>query len=86
MKNRNKDITIYDVAKALGVSTTTVSRALKDHHSIGKETKKKVKKMALAMGYEPNVIASGLRNKKTHTIGVLVSYVNRPFISSFISG
>ncbi len=86
MKNRNKDITIYDVAKALGVSTTTVSRALKDHHSIGKETKKKVKKMALAMGYEPNVIASGLRKKKTHTIGVLVSYVNRPFISSFISG
>lgn len=86
MKNRNRDINIYDVAKASGVSTTTVSRALKDHHSIGKETKKKVKKMALAMGYEPNVIASGLRNKKTHTIGVLVSYVNRPFISSFISG
>lgn len=86
MNNRNKDITIYDVAQALSVSATTVSRALRDHHSIGKETKKKVKKMALAMGYEPNVIASGLRKKKTYTIGVLVSYVNRPFISALISG
>ena len=70
MNNRNRDITIYDVAQALSVSATTVSRALKDHHSIGKETKKKVKKMALTMGYEPNVIASGLRKKKTNTIGV----------------
>ncbi len=86
MKNRNKNITIYDVAHALSVSATTVSRALKDHHSIGKDTKKKVKKMALAMGYEPNAIASGLRKKKTHTIGVLVSQINRPFISSLISG
>ena len=83
---RNKHITIYEVAQALEVSTTTVSRAMKDHHSIGKETKKRVRKMALEMGYEPNAIASSLRNKKTKTIGVIVSYINRPFISSLISG
>ncbi len=86
MRNEKSDITIYDVAEALNVSASTVSRALKDHQGIGKETKKKVKKMALAMGYEPNSIASNLRKKKTNTIGVLVSYINRPFISSLISG
>ena len=86
MKNRRKYITIYDVAQALGVSASTVSRALSDHHSIGRDTKKKVKKKALEMGYEPNAVASSLRNKQTRTIGVIVSYVNRPFISSLISG
>jgi len=70
MRNEKSDITIYDVAEVLNVSASTVSRALKDHQGIGKETKKKVKKMALAMGYEPNSIASNLRKKKTNTIGI----------------
>ena len=86
MTGKNKHVTIYDVAKALGVSTSTVSRAMRDHHSIGKATIKKVKKVALEMGYEPNAIASSLRKKRTKTIGVIVSYINRPFISSLIRG
>jgi LacI family transcriptional regulator len=86
MPNRNKHVTIYDVAKALGVSTSTVSRAMRDHHTIGKATIKKVKKVAMEMGYEPNAIASSLREKRTKTIGVIVSYINRPFISSLIRG
>jgi LacI family transcriptional regulator len=86
MNKKNKHITIYDVAQASGVSATTVSRALKDHHSIGRATIKKVKKKALEMGYEPNAIASSLRKTQTRTIGVIVSYVNRPFISSLIRG
>ena len=85
MSNKAKHITIYDVASELGVSATTVSRALKDHHSIGKKTIKKVKKKAEEMGYEPNAIASSLRRKQTKTIGVIVSHINRPFISSLIS-
>jgi len=86
MNNGKKHITIYEVAQALGVSTATVSRALSDHHSIGKETKKKVKKMALQMGYAPNAIASSLRSKQTNTIGVIVSNIDRTFISALISG
>ncbi|MCG8306819.1 MAG: LacI family transcriptional regulator [Cytophagales bacterium] len=86
MDHRTKHITIYDVARALGVSATTVSRALKDHYSIGKSTIRKVKKKAAEMGYEPNAIASSLRKKKTNAIGVIVSHINRPFISSLISG
>lgn len=86
MSSKRKHITIYDVAHELGVSTTTVSRALRDHFSIGRDTIKRVKKKAKELGYEPNALASNLRKKQTNTIGVIVSYINRPFISSLISG
>lgn len=85
MKNK-KQITIYDIAKELNVSPSTVSRALKDHHSIGKKTKKAVQKLAELKGYKPNAIAASLRSNKTNTIGVIISWINRPFISSMISG
>lgn len=84
--NNNKDITIYDIAAILNLSTSTISRALKDHHSISEKTTKKVKQKALEMGYRPNSLAASLRNKKTKTIGVLVPRINRPFMSSLISG
>lgn len=81
-----KDITIYDIAKELNLSTSTISRALKNHHSISAKTIKKVKKAAEKMGYSPNVLAASLRNNKTYTIGILISRINRPFVSSLISG
>lgn len=83
---KKKEVTIYDVAQELNVSPTTVSRALKDHFSIGKETTKAVKKMAKKLGYRPNGIAASLRNNKTNTIGMIISWIDRPFISSLISG
>ncbi|WMI67733.1 LacI family DNA-binding transcriptional regulator [Mangrovimonas sp. YM274] len=83
---QKKDITIYDIAKALNLSTSTISRALKNHHSISKKTIQKVKEAAKEMGYSPNTIAASLRNNKTYTIGVLISRINRPFISDLISG
>lgn len=85
MKNA-KQVTIYDIAKKIAVSPATVSRALKDHQSISKETIKLVKEAAKEMGYVPNAPASSLRSKKTHTIGVMVPWINRPFISTLISG
>lgn len=81
-----KEITIYDIADELNISPSTVSRALKDHKSIGKETKKAVVKLANKRGYRPNSIAASLRSKKTNNIGVVISWINRPFISSLISG
>ncbi|AOW20576.1 LacI family DNA-binding transcriptional regulator [Urechidicola croceus] len=81
-----KDVTIYDIAEKLKLSTSTISRALKDHHSISEKTIKKVKKTAEEMGYRPNTLAASLRSNKTKTIGVLISRINRPFISSLISG
>lgn len=86
MEEKKKDVTIYDLAQELKVSPSTVSRALNDHYSIGKKTKKKVKKLAEDWGYRPNTIASSLRTNRSDTLGVMVTWINRPFISSLISG
>ena len=86
MGEGNKDVTIYDIAKKLNLATSTISRAMKDHHTISYTTTVKVKKMAEEMGYRPNTLAAGLRGNNTKVIGVLVSRINRPFISSLISG
>jgi LacI family transcriptional regulator len=68
-------ITIKDIAKALEISTTTVSKAMNDYSDIGNETKKKVKDYAEKIGYEPNIHASFLRTKKTKLIGIVVLIV-----------
>jgi len=83
---KKRDITIYDIANELKVSPSTVSRALKNHYSIGAEMKETVKRLAKLRGYRPNHIAASLRRNHTNTIGVLVTWVNRPFISSVIAG
>lgn len=85
MRNR-KEVTIYDLAQELNVSPSTVSRALKDHFSIGKEMINLVKQHAKQRGYRPNSIAASLRRNKTNTIGIITSWINRPFMSSLISG
>jgi len=82
----NKDVTIYDIAEKLNLATSTISRALQDHHTISKKTIKKVKEMSEKMGYVPNTLAAGLRGNKTKTIGVLIPTITQPFLSSLISG
>jgi len=86
MRKITKEVTIYDLAKALNVSPTTVSRALNDHHSIGKDTTQAVKKLAKKLGYRPNSVASSLRKNKSNTIGVIMPLISRPFVASVISG
>lgn len=65
-------VTIKDVAKEVGVAPSTVSRTLKDHPSISKETKEKVRKAMAKLGYVPNVSAQNLANKYVNTIGVIL--------------
>ncbi|MGD9930439.1 MAG: LacI family DNA-binding transcriptional regulator [Mangrovibacterium sp.] len=79
-------VTIHDIARELKISASTVSRALNDNPRISQATKDKIKSLALKMGYQPNIIASNLRNQKTNTIGIVVPLINRHFFSSFISG
>lgn len=86
MGEKKKDLTIYDLAQELNVSPSTVSRALNDHASIGKKTKKAVQQLAKDRGYRPNTLASSLRANRSNTIGIMVSWINRPFISSLIAG
>lgn len=81
-----KEITIYDIAKDLGVSPTTVSRALNNHPAVKEKTKMRIFEAALKMGYQSNVFAANLRSKKTHNIGVIVPRLNSSFQSSVIAG
>lgn len=86
MKHNPKHITIIDIAKKLGISASTVSRALSDHPDIKKETKDQVRKVAADLHYTPNTIAQSLKTNRTKTIGVIVPEIKHDFFSSAISG
>lgn len=79
-------VTIKDIAKELNVSTSTVSRALKDYPGISDETKRKVKGLADKLNYRPNAVALSLRKNKSFTIGVIIPEVVHFFFSTVISG
>jgi DNA-binding LacI/PurR family transcriptional regulator len=81
-----KHTTIIDIAEKLGISASTVSRALTDHPDIKKETKEQVKKVAAELHYSPNPIARSLKSNRTTTIGVIVPEIKHDFFSSAISG
>ena len=81
-----KEVTIYDIAETLNVSPATVSRGLKNHPGIRKETKKKILDTARKMGYQHNMFASNLRRRNTNTIGVIVPRLNSYFMSTVIAG
>lgn len=83
---KQAEITIHDIAKKLGISASTVSRALNNNPLISKATQAKIKETAAKMGYRPNTMAANLRTRKTNTIGVIVPLINRHFFSSVISG
>ncbi len=82
----NKEVTIYDIAASLGLSPSTVSRALKNNPGVKKETKKIINEAAQKMGYRHNKFASNLRLKRTHTLGVIVPKLNSYFMATAITG
>jgi LacI family transcriptional regulator len=82
----DKEVTIYDIAEALKVSPATVSRGLKNHPGIRKDTKKRILDTARKMGYQHNKFASNLRRKNTNTIGVIIPRLNSYFMSTVIAG
>ncbi len=79
-------VTIKDIARELGISPSTVSRALKDHPDISPQTKKAVNELAEKLNYQPNVVALSLRSSKTNTIGVIIPEIVHFFFSTVISG
>ncbi len=82
----SKDITIYDIARYLNISATTVSRGLKNHPAINKNTCKKIAEAARLLGYRSNTFASSLRSKTTHTLGVIVPRISSYFMSYVLAG
>ncbi len=79
-------ITIKDIAKALGLSTSTVSRALRGSHEISADTKKIVVDYAEQFNYRPNPIALSLKERRSRSIGVVVCEIANNFFSQAING
>lgn len=79
-------LTIKDIARELGVSISTVSKALKDSHEISIETKERIKAFADFHNYKPNSMALKLRSQKSHTIGVIVPDIVHHFFSTVLRG
>lgn len=72
--DRKNNYTISDIAEELGVSKTTVSRALSGKGRIGKETKEKILTLASEHNYRPNVQARGLAQSRTYNIGLMMPF------------
>lgn len=79
-------LTIKDIAKALGLSTSTVSRALRDSYEISTETKKLVLEYAEKNNYHPNPIALSLKERRSRSIGVIVCEIANSYFSQVING
>ncbi|MEN8228479.1 MAG: LacI family DNA-binding transcriptional regulator [Bacteroidota bacterium] len=84
--SQKKEITIYDIARKLNLSASTVSRALRDHPAIKQETTERIKTMAESMGYQQNPFASNLRMNRSNTIGVILPRFESTFMSAVVSG
>jgi len=81
---KKSKVTIYQVAEAAGVSISTVSRALKGDSRISKKTRDRVRAQAAELGFQKNAIASSLSTSSSRIIGVIVSQLNREFLSSLV--
>jgi DNA-binding LacI/PurR family transcriptional regulator len=79
-------VTIKDIAKVLGLSTSTVSRALRDSYEISPETKKLVLEYAQKINYHPNPIALSLKERRSRSIGIIVAEIANSFFSQAING
>lgn len=80
------NITIKDIARALGLSCSTVSRALKDSYKISEATRRQVQCYAAEHHYRPNLMAQGLKSRQSRTIGVVLCNVPNVFFSEVLSG
>lgn len=82
---KESEVTMKDIAKAIGLSRSTVSRALQDHPHINDKTKVQVKETAKKLGYKYNAVAASLRKSKSNTIGLIVPRISRYYQSTVIT-
>ncbi len=80
------NVTLKEIAKSLGISVTTASKALKDYPDVSAETKNAVRSLAQQLDYRPNSLALNLRNKETKTLGVVIPRIDHNFYSSVLNG
>jgi DNA-binding LacI/PurR family transcriptional regulator len=79
-------ISITDIARAAGVSHSTVSRALRDSPLISEDVRERIQLLAREMGYTPNAIAQSLQTRRTNTIGLVVTSIADPFLIDVVKG
>lgn len=79
-------VTLKQIAKELGVSVSTVSKALNDSPEIGEVTKTRILEFAALNNYKPNALARNLKNQRTNTIGVIIPNILNPFFAKVFSG
>ncbi len=83
-------VTLKDIARKVGYSVTTISRALNDYDDVSEETKQLIKRVAQEMGYHPHVIAQSLQRKRTNTVGFIVPatdrYLSDPYFLELLAG
>jgi DNA-binding LacI/PurR family transcriptional regulator len=86
-ENEYMPVTLHELAKAAGVSVSTVSRALTNSdHPVNEETRQKILRLAEELGYRPNLVARSLRTYKTHTVGIIADNICSPFTPLIIRG
>src|SRR5882762_2399660 len=81
-----ESVTIKDIAKILGLSKSTVSRALSEHSDVNQLTRKKILEVAQKLNYQPNTIALNLKQQRTNTIGVIIPETVNRFFAKAIGG
>ena len=79
-------VTLKQIAEELGISITTVSKALKEYPDVSKKTRKLVRETASMLNYKPNSFAVNLRTKESKTIGLIIPEIVHHFFSSVIKG
>ncbi len=77
--------TLKKISEILGLSISTISRALKDHPDISEKTKKRVVELATTLDYEPNANAINLRTSNSKLFGLIIPTVSNTFYNSFIA-
>jgi DNA-binding LacI/PurR family transcriptional regulator len=78
-------VTIERIARISGYSVSTVSRAIRNDSSANKKTADRIRAVARELNYFPNLLAKGLRQRRTHTIGIIFNDLNNPFYSEILS-
>ena len=78
--------TIIDIAKAAGISYSSVSRALNGLKGVSEDTRRKVRDIAEGMGYFPNAVAQGLVRRRTGTLGLIIPDITNPFYPELALG
>jgi LacI family transcriptional regulator len=84
--SEKRRVTLKDIAQALNLSPSTISRALNGYHSISEETVRQVKEYAEKHNYVPNTLAVNFRKNRTSLIGLVVPHIVHHFFSTTISG